>query len=329
MPAPVNLGKVCVIVDGGGFRAAYSVGFLEAIYSHGIVPAYLRGVSGGALNVSKVAETNSMEGVIRLKKIWDKVEAAGPSYVFSDQINPLLHPIDFLTSAHRCSDAGLKRIVSTLDLKRVLDGDVKVEIIVYDRSELGITSVTNRDPQFKEHPERFAKYILASASVPGIFPFVEIDGHLYCDGFIYEKDLGMLQRENDFDTFIILLNYHGILPMPDITGAWWKQAIMIPRYAIAHEVNEAGYQRFLRRNGEFKLYPESTGEEVGWLRRVRTFARTVVSELKNPVAKRMIIMTPPYNLPKLMLDKFRPGDITRAMQIGLAEGNRILNNLVE
>ena len=92
----VNLGRVAIIADGGGFRASYSVGFLEAIYSRGIVPVYLRGVSGGALNVSKIAETNSLESVKRLTKIWDDVEAFGPEYIFSQGINPFLHPIDFI-----------------------------------------------------------------------------------------------------------------------------------------------------------------------------------------------------------------------------------------
>ena len=76
----MNLGKVGIIFNGGGFAGAFSVGYIKALWEKGIRPEHLQGISVGALNASKLLEC---DGAKELEQIWLDIEQARASSVFN------------------------------------------------------------------------------------------------------------------------------------------------------------------------------------------------------------------------------------------------------
>ena len=75
----MNLGKVGVVFNGGGFTGAFSVGFAKAIWKNGIKPEIIQGVSVGAISAAKILE----KGIDELERTWLEIEKSGASAIFN------------------------------------------------------------------------------------------------------------------------------------------------------------------------------------------------------------------------------------------------------
>lgn len=96
---------VAFVLSGGGPLGAVQVGFLRALFEHGVVPDMVVGVSVGALNAVAVADDPSASGVESLETLWlrmrrDDLFPGGP-------LVPAWHAVTRSPSLY--SNAGLRR----------------------------------------------------------------------------------------------------------------------------------------------------------------------------------------------------------------------------
>jgi NTE family protein len=163
---------VAFVLGGGGVLGAVEVGMLRALLRAGYRPDVVIGTSIGAVNGVLVAADPSEAVTDRLVRLWSSPEAAD---VYGDSLARQLRRFAARTHLH-----------SPLPLRRLL------------ASELGENSTfADLNVPFRccaASIERAAEHwfdsgplvdaVLASSSVPGLLPPMEIDGEHFVDGGI-------------------------------------------------------------------------------------------------------------------------------------------------
>jgi NTE family protein len=200
---------IALILSGGGARGAYEVGVLsylfgELVRSTGKVPRFdiISGCSVGAVNGTFLASAahQPVNGLERLVQLWDELD-------FSQVLGFGLRELAFL---HRVWLGGSKpqglfdaeplarlieRHVSWLNLARNLRRGVlraltlctthvasgRPHVFVDMSAHATRPPNVGRQVVMRDGPVR-AKHVLASAAIPLVFPMVDIDGDLHCDG---------------------------------------------------------------------------------------------------------------------------------------------------
>ena len=198
----MNLGKVGIIFSSGGFTGAYSVGFAKAILAKGIKPEFIQGISVGALNACKLVECNldtrelearwsriqelGQGAIFNRGDIWKNVISRGPSLFFNDRIVRLL--------------------MKEIDFAAVVNSPIELQIIIHN-DNTGMQEVfSNHDPRAQKDPSLLAKAALASNSIAGFLPPVEINGTPYSDGNVFKISEAI--KKAQCDTIFLLLNTH-------------------------------------------------------------------------------------------------------------------------
>ncbi len=155
-----------LVLTGGGSWGAWEAGVLSRLHQNGSRYDYITGVSVGSLNaISYSALSDRPDLADSLFDIWSNIKTknvfeptlSGKSLM---SIHPLIKTIDSIVSKYQL-----------LDLKHTI--------------YVGMTSFTEGIFSEKVLPVSIAKslnYVIASASIPIIFPLREIDGELYFDG---------------------------------------------------------------------------------------------------------------------------------------------------
>src|SRR5689334_8207520 len=82
---PDELGRVVLVLQGGGALGAYQAGVYAALHDAGIEPDWVIGTSIGAINASLMAGNAVADRLSRLRKFWSRVQQ-GP---FHQAIAPL------------------------------------------------------------------------------------------------------------------------------------------------------------------------------------------------------------------------------------------------
>ena len=213
MPGPDH--EIAVLLPGGGARAAYQVGVLRAV-AH-ILGREQRhpfriicGTSAGAINAATLAAhaDSFRRGVARLVRWWSRVEV---KHVYrADLANVSLHGVRWLASV-LIGVGGPKRTAAMLDnspLRRGLANELdltRIEQHVRDGalSALSINATSYTTGQavtfFQGSPgiapwqrtrrrgERAAigiDHLLASTSIPFVFPAARVGGDFFADGSV-------------------------------------------------------------------------------------------------------------------------------------------------
>lgn len=155
-----------LVLTGGGSWGAWEAGVLSRLHQNGSRYDYITGVSVGSLNaISYSALSDRPDLPNALYDIWSNIKTknvfeptlSGKSLM---SIQPLIKTIDSIVSKYQL-----------LDLKHTI--------------YVGMTSFTEGVFTEKVLPVSVAKalnYVIASASIPIIFPLRQIDGELYFDG---------------------------------------------------------------------------------------------------------------------------------------------------
>lgn len=158
------------VLGGGGILGTTQVGMLRALAEKGIQPDVVLGTSIGAINGAFCAADPSVAGVQRLTEVWQEVGRAG---VFVSR------PVRQV--------AQVARQRTHLFSHDVLRGIIDDHLPVDDFEELptpfqcvAACIQTAGSEWFDSGP--LAPAVLASCSVPGLFPPLEIDGRHYLDG---------------------------------------------------------------------------------------------------------------------------------------------------
>ena len=192
MRSCINMAKVCLVLEGGGNRGAYTSGVLDALLDNKIFINDIYAVSAGALNALSYLSRQ----VGRSNRINKK-------YIF----NP------------KCIN--YKKIISSgnvLNLDYLLN-EVNIKEDVMDFEEFNknnsnfvvvATNVENGAPYYKkiEDYSKDYSYIKASASLPLFTKIVKVDGLKLLDGGISDSIPIIKAIEDGYDKVVVVLTRH-------------------------------------------------------------------------------------------------------------------------
>ena len=144
---------------------------LRALVERGVAPDLIVGTSIGAINGAVVAADPSPATIERLAAVWSRIEASdafGGSFL--GRLGTLAR-----TRTHLHDNAGLRRMLAD-----ALPATFEELAVPFECVAASIERAAEH--WFTEGP--LVDAVLASSSVPGILPPVEIDGEHYLDGGI-------------------------------------------------------------------------------------------------------------------------------------------------
>jgi NTE family protein len=158
------------VLGGGGVLGATQVGMLRALAEHGIHPDLILGTSIGAINGAFAAAEPGPDGPNRLAEVWRAVVREG--IFLESPVRQAARIAKYRT--HLLSHAPLRRIIDDY-----LPADTFEELPV--PFQCVAACVEDASGQwFESGPLTDA--VVASCSVPGLFPPLEIGGLHYFDG---------------------------------------------------------------------------------------------------------------------------------------------------
>lgn len=313
----MDLGRIGIVVTGGGFKCAFQVGFFQALDEYGIHAEKIQGISGGCLNAAKYLEGGSAA----LKQVWLAIEKSGYSFLFS-RWDAITH-ITFASSA-MFRDNGLNALVNQFNMENILNSPVNFEVVVWNEVAERNEIVSNHDLKNQSFAEEnFKRFIKASASLPGFFSPEDINGNLYSDGCEF-----ILNTFSEMDTvFIIDPSQPQSLVNIDVLknlykNLRWDKRLMKRFSSLIDRCMEKEIKYFCEVN-KFKIFPED--REAQWS--VFNHLKGFLSNLAGIQTKRLIAISPAIDTPTLMLDYFQKGDIFRAINHGYERSKEVLERL--
>lgn len=159
-----------LIVEGGASRTYFAVGVMDAMMKNNIPVDYITGASAGISNAMNYASGQQGRGIrIGLNHL-PKKEYSSMRHMFNPK-NKSLYNIDYV----------FRKIPNELDLY-----DYKAFAEFKGLAEAAVTNVeTGKTEYLRVDPgDRSWKVLVASCSLPIMFPIAEIDGKKYLDGGI-------------------------------------------------------------------------------------------------------------------------------------------------
>ena len=158
------------VLGGGGVLGSTQVGMLKALAEAGVRPDLVVGTSIGALNGAFVAADPGEEGAARLAEVWEAVVRDG---VFLE--NPMKQAARVARyRTHLLSNAPLRHVISRY-----------LPVTTFEELAVPFQCVAACIEDANGHwfaTGEVADPVVASCSVPGLFPPVVIDGRHYLDG---------------------------------------------------------------------------------------------------------------------------------------------------
>jgi len=163
---------VAFVLGGGGVLGAVEVGMLRALLRAGYRPDVVIGTSIGAVNGVLVAADPSEAVTDRLVRLWSSPEAAD---VYGDSLARQLRR--FAARTHLHSPLPLRRLLASELGENSTFADLKVPFRCCAAS-------IERAAEHWFDSGPLVDAVLASSSVPGLLPPMEIDGEHFVDGGI-------------------------------------------------------------------------------------------------------------------------------------------------
>ncbi|WP_306206933.1 patatin-like phospholipase family protein [Actinoplanes sp. RD1] len=166
------MGEVAFVLGGGGVLGAVQVGMLRALFRAGYRPDVVIGTSIGAVNGVLVAADPNEAVTDRLVRLWSSPEAAD---VYGDSIARQVRR--FAARTHLHSPLPLRRLLASEMGEQATFGDLKIPFRCCAAS-------IERAAEHWFDSGPLIDAVLASSSVPGLLPPMEIDGEHFVDGGI-------------------------------------------------------------------------------------------------------------------------------------------------
>jgi NTE family protein len=159
------------VLSGGASLAALQAGMLQALYERGIQPDLLVGTSAGALNAAFIASRpQTVETARQLAQIWRSLQRED---IFPVSLHALVGGVCGRRD-HLVPDRGLRRLVHRyIGFDDLADATVPLHVVAFDLTE-------GREVLLSEGPALDS--VAASASIPGVFPPVQIGDRQLIDG---------------------------------------------------------------------------------------------------------------------------------------------------
>jgi NTE family protein len=162
--------RIAFVLSGGGSLGAMQAGQLLALFEAGITPDLVIGVSAGALNGAAIAHEATIARAEQLATIWRGLQR---SDIFcGSRYERAWHAVRRHPHLHR-SDGLLDLVTRFLPLDDLNQLSVPFEAVTVNIDQACVAFHSSGNPR---------KVLVASASLPGVFRPVEIDGHRHVDG---------------------------------------------------------------------------------------------------------------------------------------------------
>ena len=157
------------VLAGGGSLGAVQVGMLKALLKNAVKPDFVVGASVGAINGAYFAGRPDLEGVLELEKIWLGIRQTDvfPMSLRSAATSILLRR-NFLVDP-----AGLKKVIGLIPFARLEDAALLCHVVATDIYNGYDVTLSDGDAH---------KAVLASASIPSVFPAVQYEDRYLVDG---------------------------------------------------------------------------------------------------------------------------------------------------
>jgi NTE family protein len=159
------------VFSGGASLGALQVGMLQALYERGIAPDLLVATSVGALNAAFVASRPQTVTTAReLGRVWRNLQRED---IFPVSMGALVGGLCGRRN-HLVPDRGLRQLVRRhLEFDELAGAAIPLHLVAFNLIE-------RRELLLSEGPA--ADAVVAAASVPGVFPPVELADRLLTDG---------------------------------------------------------------------------------------------------------------------------------------------------
>ena len=186
--------KKAIVLSGGSIRGAFQAGALNAIFQSGYRPDVIHGISAGALNAAwlanetgKIGENISWEDAGKgLSELWLNNIQSPRDVIRKRSIVGIGLNILFRNFKGLIDPAPLKALLKT-HLNRDNIGNSPAQLLI------GAVNLISGDIEHKYQTDRkIVDFVLASASMPIIFPPAFIRGMPYTDGGI--RDIAPLKH---------------------------------------------------------------------------------------------------------------------------------------
>ena len=218
--------QTAFVLGGGGAWGAYEVGMLRALLEAGIEPDMVIGTSVGAINGSAFAADPGLDCVDRLEKVWTELDSGG---VFEGSLLTRLGTA-IRSRTHLFSNDTLRKLLAE-EL-----GDSRIEDLPLPFQCVAASIERAAEHWFTEGPVIDA--VLASCSVPGLLPPVEIDGEHYLDGGLV--DSVPLERAVQLGARRIFILHAGLVEKPLTAPKQpWEVASVVFEIARRHRLSRA------------------------------------------------------------------------------------------
>lgn len=159
-----------LVLSGGGLHGALQAGMLAELVETGWRPDVVVGVSVGALNGVWVASNWDTSGAEELVRLWDNMKSRP---VFHSNRWTQLRNVLRGRSSLQSADTLIQVLDEACPVEYLEQSSIPVQVGAMNASTGSTTWFTSGSA----HPR-----LLASASVPGVVPPVEINGETYVDG---------------------------------------------------------------------------------------------------------------------------------------------------
>ncbi len=158
------------VLSGGASHGAVQVGMLQALAERNVHPDLVFGASAGALNAAWVAGDPALEHLDALAAVWIALRARD---VFP--LRPVTGLLGFLGRRDALvSSSRLRALVSrNLHFARLQDAPIPLCVVATEVTTGREIALTTGDA---------VEAIVASATIPGVLPPVDIDGRTLMDG---------------------------------------------------------------------------------------------------------------------------------------------------
>ncbi len=229
-----------LVLQGGGALGSYQAGAFQALGRHGFQPAWVAGISIGAINAAIIAGNPPERRIARLRKFWDLVSAPVPwqpplggdnlRLAFNETSAALIATFGvpgFFTPRFPPAPLwpqGSPQSLSYYDttpLRSTLEQLVDFDLINARQTRLSVGAVNVKTGNFvyfdnMKHEIR-PEHIMASGALPPGFPAIEIDGEFYWDGGVASNTpLDYVLEEDTSEDLLIfqidLFSARGALP---------------------------------------------------------------------------------------------------------------------
>ena len=236
-----NLHKRALVLSGGGGRGAYHVGVYKYLEEQGLQPDVVVGTSIGAVNGAMIASGLTAAD---LEREWRQLT--------TDQIQQLrLNPLEYLRHPSLLDNSPwLDTLERQISFHRVRTSSILLRVAA--------TEVRRGRLRLFRNEEITVRHILASCSIPVVYPWTEIDGVLYWDGAVVANTpLSPAIDEGAEDIYVVLLSQPGARELPPPAGLTESAAHAFDLALLASfEADQKQVEKVNRRVAEGRAQPD-------------------------------------------------------------------------